>query len=200
VESSGFSPWHLFLGCLQQFLLIRVAISFSLTMRQIAFLGAQPGRRRCVARPDGDVVRGRRKAELGFRAGEQDWLRNGFGTDAQLTVHIAEARRRRHRNDYRASATFRMARADDLCPGRFSALAIARGSQMIELTVRGDNPARKLYRQMRLPVWRLWQTLRPNDKCSWHERFDFRRISRIDFRRSYSRPCLTCSRWGCSPW
>jgi hypothetical protein len=46
----------------------------------------------------------------------------------------------------------------------FSAVAIARGSPMIELTVRGDNPARKLYRQMRLPVCRHERLLKAENQ------------------------------------
>jgi ribosomal protein S18 acetylase RimI-like enzyme len=106
------------------------------------------------------------KAEFAVRSTAQDWLRDGFGSGARFTAFIAEHEgaaigmitcseryytgwpeptiyvvdifvEPRHRRRGIARALL----------GRVAALAIARGSPMIELTVRDDNPARNLYRR-----------------------------------------------------
>jgi ribosomal protein S18 acetylase RimI-like enzyme len=103
-------------------------------------------------------------AEFVLRAAPQDWLRDGFGPGARFTAFVAEP----------AGAVVGMATASERyytswagCTlyiqdiyvepgwrgrgigaallGCVAALAIERGSPLVELTVREDNPARSLY-------------------------------------------------------
>ena len=105
------------------------------------------------------------KAEHAVRATEQDWLRNGFGPHARFTAYIAEhegagigmitCSERYYTGwpeptiyvaDIFVEPRYRRRGIARALLGRVAALAIARGSPMIELTVREDNSARNLYR------------------------------------------------------
>jgi len=105
-------------------------------------------------------------AEHAVRATEQDWLRDGFGPNARFSAFIAELDglpvgmitcNERYYTGWPEPAIYvgdlfveprlrrhGVARA---LLGRVAAHAIARGSPMIELTVRDDNAARDFYRR-----------------------------------------------------
>jgi ribosomal protein S18 acetylase RimI-like enzyme len=106
------------------------------------------------------------KAEYAVRATEQDWLRGGFGPNARFTAFIAEhegagigmntCSERYYTGwpeptiyvvDIFVEPRYRRCGVARALLGQVAALAIARGSPMIELTVREDNPARNLYRR-----------------------------------------------------
>jgi ribosomal protein S18 acetylase RimI-like enzyme len=106
------------------------------------------------------------KAEFAVRSTEQDWLRDGFGSQARFTAFIAEQEGAGigmitcteryytgwpeptiHVVDVFVEPGYRRRGVARALLGRVAALAIARGSPMIELTVRDDNPARNLYRR-----------------------------------------------------
>jgi len=105
-------------------------------------------------------------AELAMRATERDWLRDGFGPDARFHAYVAEGdaavigmvtvSERYYtgwagfsvyiQDIYVAPAHRRRGVAGALV-ARVAACAVERGCPFVELTVRDDNPARKLYRR-----------------------------------------------------
>jgi GNAT superfamily N-acetyltransferase len=105
------------------------------------------------------------KAEDAVRATGQDWLRNCFGPNARFTAYIAEHEgagigmitccERYYTGwpeptiyvaDMFVEPRYRRRGIARALLAQVAALAINRGSPMIELTVREDNPARNLYR------------------------------------------------------
>jgi GNAT superfamily N-acetyltransferase len=104
------------------------------------------------------------KAELAVRSTAQDWPRDGFGSNARFTAFIAEhesagigiitSSERYYTGwpeptiyvDIFVEPGYRRRGTARALLGRVAALAVARGSPMIELTVCDDNPARNLYR------------------------------------------------------
>jgi ribosomal protein S18 acetylase RimI-like enzyme len=106
------------------------------------------------------------KAEYAVKSTEQDWLRSSFGENARFTAYIADhegaaigmitCSERYYTGwpeptiyvvDIFVEPRYRRRGVARALLGRVAALAVARGSPMIELTVREDNPARKLYRR-----------------------------------------------------
>jgi ribosomal protein S18 acetylase RimI-like enzyme len=104
------------------------------------------------------------KAEFVLRATEQDWLRDGFGPRAQFTAFAAEhdgtvvgmvTASERYYTSWAGSTLYiqdvyvepahRGRGLGAALLGCVAALALARGSPLVELTVREDNPARRLY-------------------------------------------------------
>jgi ribosomal protein S18 acetylase RimI-like enzyme len=107
------------------------------------------------------------KAELALRATEGDWLRDGFGPRAQFTAFVAEhagtivgmvtASERYYTSwagctlyiqDIYVDPPHRGRGIGTALLGCVAALAIERGSPLVELTVRADNRARRLYRRV----------------------------------------------------
>jgi ribosomal protein S18 acetylase RimI-like enzyme len=107
------------------------------------------------------------KAEFALRATAPDWLRDGFGPRAQFTAFVAEhagevvgmvtASERYYTSwagstlyiqDIYVEPTHRGRGIGASLLGCVAALALARGSPLVELTVRNDNPARKLYARL----------------------------------------------------
>ncbi|HXW23142.1 MAG TPA: GNAT family N-acetyltransferase [Xanthobacteraceae bacterium] len=107
------------------------------------------------------------KAEFALRATERDWLRDGFGPRAQFTAFVAEdagavvgmatASERYYTSWAGATLYIQDIYVDPAHRGRgigaallgcVAALALARGSPLVELTVRNDNPACRLYRRV----------------------------------------------------
>jgi ribosomal protein S18 acetylase RimI-like enzyme len=103
-------------------------------------------------------------AESVLRATAQDWLRDGFGPRARFTAFVAEhagpavgmvtASERYYTSwagctlyiqDIYVEPAWRGRGIGAALLGRVAALAIERGSPLVELTVRADNPARRLY-------------------------------------------------------
>jgi ribosomal protein S18 acetylase RimI-like enzyme len=107
------------------------------------------------------------KAEFVLRATEGDWLRDGFGPQAQFTAFVAEhagtivgmvtASERYYTSwagctlyiqDIYVDPRYRGRGIGAALLGCVAALALERGSPLVELTVREDNPARGLYRRV----------------------------------------------------
>jgi ribosomal protein S18 acetylase RimI-like enzyme len=107
------------------------------------------------------------KPELALRATEGDWLRDGFGPRAQFTAFVAEragtivgmvtASERYYASWAGSTLYIQDIYVDPPHRGRgigtallgcVAALALERGSPLVELTVRADNPARRLYRRV----------------------------------------------------
>jgi ribosomal protein S18 acetylase RimI-like enzyme len=107
------------------------------------------------------------KAEVALRATEGDWLRDGFGPRAQFTAFVAEqagavigmvtASERYYTSwagctlyiqDIYVDPPWRGRGIGAALLGCVAALALERGSPLVELTVRADNPARRLYRRV----------------------------------------------------
>ena len=103
-------------------------------------------------------------AEFVLRATAQDWLRDGFGAGARFTAFVAEhagavvgmvtASERYYTSWAGCTLYIQDIYVDPAWRGRgigaallgcVAALALERGSPLIELTVREDNPARGLY-------------------------------------------------------
>jgi ribosomal protein S18 acetylase RimI-like enzyme len=103
-------------------------------------------------------------AEFVLRATPQDWLRDGFGPRARFTAFVAEhagavvgmvtATERYYTSwagctlyiqDIYVEPAWRGRGIGAALLGCVAALAIAHGSPLVELTVREDNPARRLY-------------------------------------------------------
>ena len=104
------------------------------------------------------------KAEFALRATARDWLRDGFGPRAQFAAFVAEhagmvvgmvTASERYYTSWAGSTLYiqdiyvepahRGRGIGTALLGCVAALAIARGSPLVELTVRNDNPARNLY-------------------------------------------------------
>jgi len=104
------------------------------------------------------------KAEFVLRATAQDWLRDGFGPQARFTAFVAEhtgatlgmvtASERYYTSWAGCTLYIQDIYVDPAWRGRgmggallrcVAALALERGSPLVELTVREDNPARELY-------------------------------------------------------
>jgi ribosomal protein S18 acetylase RimI-like enzyme len=103
-------------------------------------------------------------AEFALRATGSDWRRDGFGPQAQFTAFVAEqagvivgmvTASERYYTSWAGSTLYiQDIYVDPACRGRgigaallgcVAALARERGSPLVELTVRNDNPARSLY-------------------------------------------------------
>lgn len=103
-------------------------------------------------------------AELVLRATAQDWLRDGFGPRARFTAFVAEhagtvvgmvtASERYYTSwagctlyiqDIYVEPAWRGRGIAAALLGGVAALALERGSPLVELTVRADNPARRVY-------------------------------------------------------
>ena len=103
-------------------------------------------------------------AEFVLRATEQDWLRDGFGPQARFTAFVAEhagtavgmvtASERYYTSwagctlyiqDIYVEPAWRGLGMGAALLRCVAALALERGSPLVELTVRQDNPARGLY-------------------------------------------------------
>lgn len=103
-------------------------------------------------------------AEFVLRATPQDWLRDGFGPGARFTAFVAEhagvivgmatASERYYTSwagctlyiqDIYVEPDWRGRGIGGALLGCVAALAIKRGTPIVELTVREDNPARRLY-------------------------------------------------------
>jgi ribosomal protein S18 acetylase RimI-like enzyme len=103
-------------------------------------------------------------AEFVLRATPQDWLRDGFGPGARFTAFVAEhaggvvgmatASERYYTSwagctlyiqDIYVEPGWRGRGIGAALLGCVAALAIERGSPLVELTVRENNPARRLY-------------------------------------------------------
>ena len=103
-------------------------------------------------------------AEFVLRATAQDWLRDGFGPRARFTAFVAEhggaalgmvtASERYYTSwagctlyiqDIYVEPAWRGRGIGAALLGCVAALALERGSPLVELTVREDNPARGLY-------------------------------------------------------
>ena len=106
-------------------------------------------------------------AEFVLRATAQDWLRDGFGPRARFTAFVAEHARvvvgmatasERYYTSWAGCTLYIQDIYVDLewrgrgigaaLLGCVAALAVERGSPLVELTVREDNPARRLYRRL----------------------------------------------------
>jgi len=106
-------------------------------------------------------------AEFVLRATPQDWLRDGFGPRARFTAFVAEhagaavgivtASERYYTGwagctlyvqDIYVEPAWRGRGVGAALLGCVATLALARGSPLVELTVREDNPARGLYRRL----------------------------------------------------
>jgi GNAT superfamily N-acetyltransferase len=105
-------------------------------------------------------------AECAVRATEQDWLRDGFGPQARFAAFIAEhdgapigmatcseryytgwPEPAIYLGDLFVEEAFRRRGVARALLARVAAYAVARGSPMVELTVRDDNAARAFYRR-----------------------------------------------------
>jgi ribosomal protein S18 acetylase RimI-like enzyme len=103
-------------------------------------------------------------AEFVLHATAKDWLRDGFGPQARFTAFVAEhagaivgmvtASERYYTSWAGCSLYIQDIYVEPVCRGRgigaallgcVAALALERGSPLVELTVREDNPARGLY-------------------------------------------------------
>jgi ribosomal protein S18 acetylase RimI-like enzyme len=103
-------------------------------------------------------------AEFILRATAQDWLRDGFGPQARFTAFVAEhvgaavgmvtASERYYTSWAGCTLYIQDIYVEPAWRGRgigaallrcVAALALERGSPLVELTVREDNPARELY-------------------------------------------------------
>ena len=103
-------------------------------------------------------------AEFVLRATAQDWLRDGFGPQARFTAFVAEdagtvvgmvtASERYYTSwagctlyiqDIYVEPANRGSGIGAALLGCVAALAVARGNPLVELAVREDNPARRLY-------------------------------------------------------
>jgi ribosomal protein S18 acetylase RimI-like enzyme len=103
-------------------------------------------------------------AEFVLRATAQDWLRDGFGPRARFTAFVAEHTRTvvgmvtaseryytswagctLYIQDVYVETEWRDRGIGAALLGCVAALALERGSPLVELTVREDNPARRLY-------------------------------------------------------
>jgi GNAT superfamily N-acetyltransferase len=106
------------------------------------------------------------KTELAMRATEQDWLRDGFGPDARFQAYVAErgdtvigmvtvseryytgwAGSSLYIQDVFVAPAHRKGGVAVALLARVAARAVERGCPFVELAVRDDNPARKLYRR-----------------------------------------------------
>lgn len=106
------------------------------------------------------------RSEVAMRATEQDWLRDGFGPGARFYAYVAEQDSvviamvtvsERYYTGWGGSGLYiqdlfvapahRRRGVAGALVGRVAAGAVERGCPFVELTVRGDNPARKLYRR-----------------------------------------------------
>jgi GNAT superfamily N-acetyltransferase len=106
------------------------------------------------------------KAEFAMRATEHDWLRDGFGAAARFQAYVAEqdagiigmatASERYYTGwagfslylqDIYVAPAHRQHGVASALLARVAACAVERGCLFVELTVRDDNPARKLYRR-----------------------------------------------------
>jgi ribosomal protein S18 acetylase RimI-like enzyme len=106
-------------------------------------------------------------AEFVLRATAQDWLRDGFGPRARFTAFVAEhagavvgmvtASERYYTSWAGCTLYIQDIYVEPAWRGRgigaallrcIGALALERGSPLVELTVREDNPARGLYRRL----------------------------------------------------
>jgi ribosomal protein S18 acetylase RimI-like enzyme len=106
------------------------------------------------------------RAEFAMRATEQDWLRDGFGPDARFHAYVAEQDAavigmvtvsERYYTGWGGSSLYvqdiyvgrahRQRGVASALLARVAARAIERGCPFVELIVRDDNPARKLYRR-----------------------------------------------------
>lgn len=106
-------------------------------------------------------------AEFVLRASEQDWLRDGFGPQARFTAFVAEhagaivgmvtASERYYTSwagctlyiqDIYVEPDRRGRGIGAALLGCVAALALERRTPIVELTVREDNPARRLYDQV----------------------------------------------------
>jgi ribosomal protein S18 acetylase RimI-like enzyme len=105
-------------------------------------------------------------AEVAMRATEQDWLRDGFGPDARFHAYVAEqdatvigmatvseryytgwAGSSQYIQDIYVAPAHRQRGVATALLARVAAGAVERGCPFVELTVRDDNPARRLYRR-----------------------------------------------------
>jgi ribosomal protein S18 acetylase RimI-like enzyme len=103
-------------------------------------------------------------AEFVLRATAQDWLRDGFGAQARFTAYVAEqggavvgmaTASERYYTSWAGCTLYiqdiyvePVARGQGIGAallGCVARLALERGSPLVELTVRADNPARRLY-------------------------------------------------------
>ena len=103
-------------------------------------------------------------AEFVLRASAQDWLRDGFGPQARFTAFVAEhagavvgmvtASERYYTSWAGCTLYIQDIYVDPAWRGRgigaallgcVAALSLERGSPLVELTVREDNPARRFY-------------------------------------------------------
>jgi ribosomal protein S18 acetylase RimI-like enzyme len=106
------------------------------------------------------------RAELVMRATEDDWLRDGFGPDARFHAYVAEREAgvigmvtasERYYTGWAGSSLYvqdiyvapahRQRGIAGALLARVAACALERGCPFVELTVRDDNPARRLYRR-----------------------------------------------------
>ncbi len=106
------------------------------------------------------------QAEHAVAATEEDWLRNGFGPHARFTAFLAEhagepvgmitcsehyytgwPKPAIYIGDVFVEPRFRRCGVARALLAQVAALALARGSPMIELTVQPENSARLLYRR-----------------------------------------------------
>jgi ribosomal protein S18 acetylase RimI-like enzyme len=106
------------------------------------------------------------RAELAMRATEHDWLRDGFGPEARFHAYVAErdaavigmvtvseryytawAGSSLYIQDIYVAPAHRQRGVASALLARVAACAVERGCPFIELIVRDDNPARKLYRR-----------------------------------------------------
>jgi ribosomal protein S18 acetylase RimI-like enzyme len=106
-------------------------------------------------------------AEFVLRATPQDWLRDGFGPRARFTAFVAEhagavvgmvtASERYYTGwagctlyiqDIHVEPAWRGRGVGAALLGCVATLALERGSPLVELTVREDNPACRLYRRL----------------------------------------------------
>jgi len=106
------------------------------------------------------------RSEAAIRATEHDWLRDGFGPDARFQAYVAEqdlaviamvtvseryytgwAGSSLYIQDLFVAPAHRRRGVAGALVARVAARAVERGCPFVELTVRDDNPARKLYRR-----------------------------------------------------
>jgi ribosomal protein S18 acetylase RimI-like enzyme len=105
------------------------------------------------------------RSEVAMRATEHDWLRDGFGPGARFHAYVAErdaavigmvtvseryytgwAGFSLYIQDIFVTPAHRRRGVAGALVARVAACAVERGCPFVELTVRDDNPARKLYR------------------------------------------------------
>jgi ribosomal protein S18 acetylase RimI-like enzyme len=105
-------------------------------------------------------------AECALRATERDWLRDGFGPQARFAAFVAECDgaivgmvtvSERYYTSWAGCTLYiqdifvepaqRGRGIASMLLSRVAAYALERGSPLVELTVREDNPARRLYRR-----------------------------------------------------